>query len=141
MSPLAAIGPAHPTPPLFSPSKCSSTTSASTPSHSASGLPQQLSFRIGGPKSGHFPAFASFFSVFLCAPRVLCVKTLIRQSSERRESPYERNPRPRSLSSAPHRCHCRLPRRESLARRAGTFRQLPYRRQDSHPRANSHAHG
>src|SRR5712692_785572 len=134
-SPSAAVGPVPRMPPPISPSKCLSTTSASTLSNSP----------LAHPFSGEgFPFIFSLpvssLHFFLCVLRVSALKLLFATFSTG-ESPHDYIIRSCTPTSPPHACHRCLPRRQSSTRLTGPFRQLSHRRQDSYARANPRSRG
>src|SRR5260370_39680432 len=130
MLPSAAIGPAPPTALRFSPSKCSWTTFAFTPSSSRRRTPEFLALK------------SSVLDLFfpLRALRLLRLNSTHR-SLQKEGMAHGLNIQSRPRASPPLSGHRRVPWRQSPARLPRPLRQLPHRQQDPHAPANPRAHG
>src|SRR6266700_7032633 len=131
MLPSAAIGPAPPTAPRFSPSKCSWITFAFTPSSSRCRTPEFLAFKSSTARDFFL------FSAFSVSLRLDSSSSLLQKEG----MAHGLNIRSRPRASPPLSGHRRVPRRQSPARLPRLLRQFPHRRQDPHASANPHAYG
>src|SRR5260370_15543999 len=129
MLPSAAIGPDRPTAPRFSPSKCSWTTFAFTPSSSRRRTPEFLALK------------SSVLDLFfpLRALRLLRLNSTHR-SLQKEGMAHGLNIRSRPRASPPLSGHRRVPCPHTPATLPRPLRQLPHRRQDPHAPANPRAH-